>query len=58
MDPSRPQDGTPDPTIQFVDMGNAKPAFAEPVPVHGSYNGELFNTLSPRMVEVLKRRFA
>ncbi len=58
MDPSRPQDGTPDPTIQFVDMGSAKSAFALPVPVHGSYNGELFKTLSPRMVEVLKHRFA
>ena len=58
MDPTRPQTDakdSPDPTIQFVDMTG--PRFAAPVPVNGSYNGELFKPLSPKMVGVLKAQF-
>lgn len=56
MDPTRPQSDDPkatDPTIKYVDLSNA----AVPVPVHGSYNAELFKQLSPQMISVLKARF-
>jgi hypothetical protein len=54
MDPSRPQNGEPDPTIQFADLGAATP----PVPVNASYNAELLKPLSPEMVAELRRRLA
>ena len=57
MDPTRAQSDDPtatDPTIQYVDLRNA----AKPVPLHGSYNAELFKPLSPKMIGVLKARFA
>ena len=55
IDPTRPQDnsGTPDPTIQFVDLSNAP----IPVPYNASYNAELFKQLSPQMVAALKAMF-
>lgn len=56
MDPSRPQRDDPnatDPTIQYVDLSKA----AEPVPLHGSYNAELFKQLSPEMISALKAKF-
>ena len=56
MDPTRPQSDDPgakDPTIQYVDLSSAP----IPVPCHGSYNAELFKTLSPQMISVLKARF-
>jgi metallophosphoesterase (TIGR03768 family) len=55
IDPTRTQDnsGTPDPTIQFVDLTSAP----IPVPYNGSYNAELFKQLSPQMVAVLKGMF-
>jgi len=55
MDPTRVQDnsGTPDPTIQFVDLSTAP----IPVPYNGSYNAELFKQLSPQMIAVLKAMF-
>ncbi|MBS1229312.1 MAG: Twin-arginine translocation pathway signal [Proteobacteria bacterium] len=55
MDPTRVQDnsGTPDPTIQFVDLSNAP----IPVPYNGSYNAELFKQLSPAMINALKAMF-
>ena len=49
MDPSRAQDGTTDPSIQYGDVLG--------VPYSGSYNAELFKPLSPEMVAVLKRNF-
>ncbi|MFZ4480342.1 MAG: TIGR03768 family metallophosphoesterase [Rhodoferax sp.] len=52
MDPSRPQDGKPDPTIQYTDLA------ASGVPYNASYNAELCNQLSPRMIGVLKGLFA
>jgi len=57
MDPTRPQSDAPnatDPTIKYVDLSKT----AKPVPVHGSYNAELFKQLSPKMVEVLKKTYA
>jgi metallophosphoesterase (TIGR03768 family) len=51
MDPSRPQDGKPDPTIKYVDLSK------NGVPYNASYNAELFKQLSPRMVSVLKTMF-
>lgn len=56
MDPTRPQSDDPegiDPTIQYIDLSNAP----KPVPVHGSYNAELFLQLSPQMTETLKALF-
>ena len=56
MDPTRPQSDDPqatDPTIKYVDLSSA----ARPVPLHGSYNAELFKQLSPQMISVLKTMF-
>ena len=55
IDPTRAQDnsGTPDPTIQFVDLGSAP----IPVPYNGSYNAELFKQLSPQMIAALREVF-
>lgn len=56
MDPTRPQSDdskATDPTIKYVDLSNA----AAPVPLHGSYNAELFKQLSPQMISVLKAKF-
>jgi metallophosphoesterase (TIGR03768 family) len=56
MDPTRPQSDNPqatDPTIKYVDLSSA----ARPVPLHGSYNAELFKQLSPQMISVLKTMF-
>jgi metallophosphoesterase (TIGR03768 family) len=60
MDPSRIQTDNDvpaayDSSIQFVDM--TQPRFPLPVPVNGSYNGQLFKQLSPQMVAVLKALF-
>jgi metallophosphoesterase (TIGR03768 family) len=49
MDPTRPQDGTTDPTIIY-----GSPAG---VPYCASYNAELFKQLSPTMVSVLQTQF-
>ena len=49
MDPSRPQDGTTDPTIQWTTVSG--------VPYCASYNAELFLQLTPTMISVLKARF-
>jgi len=71
MDPTRTQAGyvlptngnlvdgaKRDPSIVFENMSvTAVPPYPLPVPVNGSYNGELFKQLSPRMVSVLKRMF-
>jgi hypothetical protein len=56
MDPTRLQSDDPaatDPSIHYVDLSQAP----LPVPVHGSYNAELFVQLSPQMVSVLKEKF-
>jgi len=56
MDPTRPQSDDPkatDPTIRYVDLSNA----VAPVPLHGSYNAELFKQLSPQMISVLTAQF-
>lgn len=56
MDPTRPQSDDPkatDPTIKHVDLSNA----AIPIPLHGSYNAELFMSLSAQMIGVLKAKF-
>jgi len=60
MDPSRiqtDQDSSAayDASIQFVDMTQSR--FPLPVPVTGSYNGQLLKQLSPQMVAVLKGMF-
>ena len=47
MDPTRPQDDTPDPSIQYGKV--------EGVQYCASYNAELFKQLTPTMIEVLKR---
>ncbi len=47
MDPTRPQDGTTDPSIEY--------GAVEGVPYCASYNAELFKQLTPAMAEVLKR---
>ncbi len=54
MDPSRPQNDEPDPTIQFPDLTAAAP----PVPFNASYNAELVKPLSREMAAELKRRLA
>lgn len=45
MDPTRPQDGTPDPSIEYGQV--------EGVPYCASYNAELFKRLTPTMARVL-----
>jgi metallophosphoesterase (TIGR03768 family) len=52
MDPSRAQNGEPDPTIQFADLSAATP----PVPVNASCNAELLKPLSREMAAELRRR--
>ena len=47
VDPTRPQDGSADPSIQYVDIDG--------VQYHASYNAELFKQLTPAMVEVMKK---
>ena len=47
MDPTRPQDGTTDPSIRYGQV--------EGVSFCASYNAELFKKLTPAMAEVLKR---
>ena len=47
MDPTRPQDDTTDPSIEYGEV--------EGVPYCASYNAELFKQLTPAMIEVLKR---
>jgi len=54
MDPSRPQNDQPDPTIKLVDLSAATP----PVPYNGSYNAELLKPLSREMAAALRRRLA
>ena len=49
MDPTRPQDGTIDPTIEYGSVGG--------VPLCPSYNAELFKQLTPQMVAVLKELY-
>ena len=49
MDPTRPQDGTPDPTIIYGSVVG--------VPYCASYNAELFKQLSPTMVSALQAQF-
>ena len=49
MDPSRPQDGTTDPSIKYGEVPG--------VPYCSSYNAELFKPLGPAMVKALKKRF-
>ncbi len=49
MDPTRPQDGSPDPTIFYGTVPG--------VPYCASYNAELFKQLSPTMVGVLREMF-
>jgi len=49
MDPTRPQDGTADPTITYGSVPQ--------VACCASYNAELFKQLSPAMISVLKARF-
>jgi metallophosphoesterase (TIGR03768 family) len=49
MDPTRPQDGTTDPTIIYGSVPG--------VPYCASYNAELFKQLSPAMVSVLQAQF-
>lgn len=47
MDPTRPWDGTADPSIKYGEAVN--------VPYCASYNAELFKQLSPAMIEVMRR---
>ena len=47
MDPTRPQDDSEDPSIQFIEVDG--------VPYHASYNAELFKQLTPTMIEVMKK---
>ena len=49
MDPTRPQNGNPDPTIIYGSPSG--------VPYCASYNAELFKQLSPTMVNALKALF-
>lgn len=48
MDPTRPQDGKPDPSIEYGQVAD--------VPYCASYNAELFKQLTPTMINALKRR--
>jgi len=54
MDPTRAQDGTEDPSIQFVDL---KDLSSTSVPYNASYNAELFKQLSPEMEAELRRLY-
>jgi len=47
VDPTRPQDGTIDPSIHYGDVDG--------VSYCASYNAELFKQLTPRMIEVMKQ---
>lgn len=47
MDPTRPQDGSIDPSIEYGQV--------EGVPYCASYNAELFKQLTPTMIKVMKR---
>lgn len=47
IDPTRPQDGTTDPSIEYGKVTD--------VPYCASYNAELFKQLTPTMINVLKR---
>ena len=47
MDPTRPQDGSIDPSIHYGDVDG--------VPYCASYNAELFKQLTPTMIEVMKK---
>lgn len=49
MDPTRPQDGNPDPTIIYGSVPG--------VPYCASYNAEMFKQPSPQMIGVLKAMF-
>ncbi|MDA8086783.1 MAG: hypothetical protein M0Z75_08805, partial [Nitrospiraceae bacterium] len=49
MDPTRPQDGTDDPTIIYGSVPG--------VPYCASYNAELFKQLSPQMIAALQAVF-
>jgi len=49
MDPSRPQDGSMDPSIEYGSVPG--------VPYCASYNAELFKQLSPTMISVLQAQF-
>jgi metallophosphoesterase (TIGR03768 family) len=49
MDPTRPQDGSTDPTIIYKTVSG--------VPYCASYNAELFKKLSPTMISVLQKQF-
>ena len=51
LDPTRPQDGTVDPTIKYVDLSGSG------IASHGSCNAELFKQLSPQMVGMLKAMY-
>lgn len=53
IDPSRPQDGTTDPTIKYTDLSTAP----IPVPRNASCNVELLKQLSPTMIAALKAKF-
>lgn len=54
IDPSRPQDNQEDPSIQPpIDLSLAE----MPVQYHASYNARLSNSLTERMVEVLKKNY-
>lgn len=47
VDPTRPQDDSLDPSIQFIEVNG--------VPYHASYNAELFKQLTPAMIGVMKK---
>lgn len=54
IDPSRPQDNKEDPSIQPpIDLSLAE----TPVQYHASYNARLSNSLTERMVGVLKKKY-
>lgn len=50
MDPSRPQDGSIDPTIKYATVTG--------VPLCASYNAELYKQLSPTMIAALQAQFS
>lgn len=47
LDPTRPQDGTTDPSIEY--------GVVDGVPYCASYNAELFKQLTPTMIEVMRQ---
>jgi len=47
VDPTRPQDGSYDPSIRYEEVDG--------VQYHASYNAELFKKLTPTMVDVMKK---